>query len=98
METYTWSDWERDGSLNPKVGQPVEERIVIEMRDCVPPLTASHNLVQCGEPWDSDMEVNEMLYTTFKRTAEGWVFCGHCLPDKTENRPGYIDTLYLQDL
>lgn len=96
METYTWNDWERDGSLNPKVGQRVAEQIVREMRNCVYPLTNTPDLMQCGEPWDNDMEVNEMLYTTFKRTEQGWVFCGHCLPGKTEDRPGYIETLYLK--
>lgn len=94
METYTWKDWERDGELNPKIGQPVAEQIVREIGGCVPPIAWSHNLVQCGEPWDNDMEVNEMLYTTFKRTEQGWIYCGHCLPGKTEDRPGYIATLY----
>ena len=89
MKTYTYEDWERDGDLRPMIGQPVEDRVYYSLRDCVPPETSTRDLMQVGEPWDADAEFPGDLYTTFKRTEQGWVYCGHCLSGKTEDRPGY---------
>lgn len=94
METYNYSDWERDGVLNPQIGQPVAEQIVREMRNCVPPLTNMPDLMQTGEIYDHDSKTGKPLYTTFKRTEKGWIYCGNCMAGKTEHRCGYFETLY----
>lgn len=92
MEKYTMQDWSRDGDFSPAIGQLIADDVVKDMRDCVPPLTCSHDLIQVGEPCCSDSELlNESLYTTFKRTAQGWVYCGQCLPEKTEHRKGWLE-------
>lgn len=95
MTTYTMKDWQRDGSLNIALGQPVADDVVNQLIGCVPPAYHSHNLFQVGEAKDNDLlQPDRELYDTFQRSALGWVYCGTCLLGKTEHRKGYIETLY----
>jgi len=95
MTTYTMKDWQRDGSLNIALGQPVADDIVFQLINCVPPAHLGGGLFQVGEAKDNDLEhPSRYLYDTFKMTPDGWVYCGACLLGKTEPRKGYIKTLY----
>lgn len=82
------SDWERDREFSPAIGQEVSEEIYWEMLNCVPPTYNGRNLMQVGEPYSTDKETRKHLYTTFVRNESGkWVYVGHCLYGKTEDRP-----------
>ena len=79
MNTYTYQDWVRDGSFAARTGQPVDETIVRQMADSVPPLTYNHSFLQVGEPADLDWNTFEDLYDTFERQGGQWVYLG-CQP------------------
>lgn len=74
MGIYTMKDWERDGSLRVKEGQLVEESIIEELADCVPPQTYSRGTFQVGEPYDHCN--GKPRYQTFKRRETGWEYVG----------------------
>ena len=80
-------DWQKDGVFSAEVGQAVEESVFYEMLNCVPPAYWQGGVMQVGEPYSTDMETRESLFTTFVRNKDGqWSFVGHCLYGKTENR------------
>lgn len=90
MNIYTMQDWERDKVFYAQVGQMVEDSIVIEMRDSVPPVYWGGGVLQVGDPWGTDKETFKTLFTTFARNEAGaWVFMGHCLYGKTEHRQSW---------
>lgn len=95
MKPYTLKDWEKDGELNPTIGQEVEDAIYWDLLGSVPPAYHGHNLFQAGEAYDIDKDTHEDLYTTLARNEQGnWVYMGHCIlgktEDKTENGYGYM--------
>lgn len=65
-----------------KVGDEVEEAIVDEFANCVPPKIFNTNYVQCGEPYSHELEEKtgryRATYTTFEREDGRWVYRGHC--------------------
>ena len=93
---YTMKDWERDGTFSAEIGELVEEAIIWEFSGCVPPLSFTRDYLQVGEPWGCDATLNALLFTTFERTAQGWVYRGHCLMDRTENRLSYYESKTLK--
>lgn len=80
----TMKDWEAARSFDQaaKPGDLVDEAIVWEFLNCLPPVTNRRNLMQCGEPYshEEDPETGRWraTYATFHRTEEGWVYCGNC--------------------
>ena len=95
MKTYTLKDWERDGELNPTIGQEVEDAIYWDLLNSLPPACNRHNIFQAGEAYDHDWQTLAPLYTTLRRNEQGkWIYCGHCLlgktEDKTEDGFGYM--------
>lgn len=80
----TMKDWEAarsfDRAANP--GDMVEDAIVEQFRNCLPPVTDWSTLMQCGEPYSHEIDPAtgrcRATYTTFNRTDEGWVYCGNC--------------------
>lgn len=68
-----------------EVGSLVEEEIVDYAANCVPPLTFTTGLVQCGEPAESKVEGT--TYATFKRiTKDIWMYCGNCFKGEDTER------------
>ena len=54
----TYADWEAAGSFEEAAspGDYVEERIVDEMRDCLPPAFMSFGFLQTGEPYSHELD------------------------------------------
>lgn len=83
--------WEEAGDFGcvAKPGDYVEESIVLEFLNCVPPATNSCDLVQCGEPYSHMLNLKTQkwsaTYTTFAMDSQGWKYCGHCFLGEKEN-------------
>ena len=90
----TMEDWEAAGSLYKaaKPGDVVEDKIVNSVVDSLPPATLEAHLVQCGEPYchteDPRSRICRPTFLTFKKTREGWVFCGCCFMGETREPAG----------
>ena len=93
----TCSDWEAAGSFekaaNP--GDYVEERIINEMRDCLPPACMNSGFLQMGEPYSHELDPDtgkwKPTFMTFKKDGQHWTYCGNCFykqdtPPKSERR------------
>ena len=81
MKTYTREDWHNDGVLNVQIGQIVDDDIIEQLADCVPPRYYSRGLFQPGEPashevWEEDPRFVIALYDTYERAEEGWRYLG----------------------
>ncbi len=59
-------DWERDGSLSPKVGQIVSADIIEDLANCLPPHKWSNEVFQPGEAYSHDWSTGKALYQTFE--------------------------------
>lgn len=80
----TMKDWEAAESFEKAAspGDLVEEAIVWEFLNCLPPVTNRSHLMQCGEPYSHELDPETKrwrgTFATFHRTHEGWVYCGNC--------------------
>ena len=80
----TMADWQRAGSFEraAKPGDTVEDAVVEEFINCLPPRICTANLVQCGEPHGIAKDPRDgrtkLTYTTFSRGAGLWRYCGYC--------------------
>ena len=95
----TLSDWWGSG-LNLDeflyVGCEVDEALVDEQLNCVPPRSHKAGYIQVGEPYTDALDTrnNEKryrpTYTTFhKKTKDGrtfWIYAGHCFAGDDVNR------------
>lgn len=92
----TYADWEAAGSFekaaNP--GDYVEERIIDEMRDCLPPACMDFGFLQMGEPHSHELDPDtgrwRPTFATFKKGGQHWIYCGNCFyrhdtPPKAES-------------
>lgn len=86
----TYADWEMTGDFSRAVkpGDYVEERIVDEMRDCLPPASMAVGYLQVGESYsyEYDPEKGRLrpTFTTFCMKGGRWMYCGHCFAGKVE--------------
>lgn len=70
-------------SYDRPIGSLVEEDIVMEAANCVPPRNFSNGYIQCGEPHSTKKEGN--TYATFVRVNDNiWEWKGNCLAGKEE--------------
>ena len=71
-----------------EVGDLVEEDIVNELINCLPPRSTRENCTQLGEPYSHEVDADgncKPTFATFKRVAEStWEFCGNCFGGKSE--------------
>jgi hypothetical protein len=79
----TMEDWTDSFSQIATPGDLVEDAIIDEMINCVPPACLRSDCMQCGEPYshreDPDTGKWRATYTTFKRFADGiYEYCGNC--------------------
>lgn len=88
MKTYTIEQWNNDGILSVQIGQAIDNEVYYQLLECVPPTTMRPDLFQVGEPYNHDY-FERPVYSTFRREAVGWVFCGHCLKGQTVPRLVY---------
>lgn len=86
----TMADWSAAGDFEKaaKIGDLIDEEIVEEFVNCVPPTTLRGDLVQVGEPYshcyDPETDRWRASYTTFSKEDGEWVYCGKCFAGKTE--------------
>ena len=73
-----------------KPGSYVEDAIVDNFLNCVPPATHRHNLIQCGEPyssaWDEDSQRYRATYITFSLSGLIWQYAGTCFIGETTHK------------
>lgn len=70
-------------------GDTVDEQIVNDFRDCVPPASMSRGYLQVGEAYDHMVDENGRWRPTFMTFAfkDGvWVYCGCCFRGETVHR------------
>ena len=93
----TYADWEAAGSFEKaaNLGDYVEERIIDEMRDCLPPACMNSGFLQMGEPYSHELDPDtgkwKPTFMTFKKDGQHWTYCGNCFykqdtPPKSERR------------
>ena len=89
-----WTAEEFDYS-KAKVGDYVEQAVVDNAMDCLPPACLRSNCSQMGEPYssryDPDAKVWRNTYATFKRVSGSfpngiWQYCGHCFRGENVER------------
>lgn len=82
--TVTRADWERAGDFDKaaKPGDYVEDCIVDEMRDCLPPASMRHGYLQVGEPYsheyDPEKDCWRPTFGTYVKNGPHWIYCGNC--------------------
>lgn len=74
-----------------QIGNLVEQAVVDDAMDWVPPAYMSAECRQAGEPYsereDPVTKKIRQTYTTFKYVSRGvWRYCGHCFQGETEER------------
>ena len=84
---YNWSYWTYDRPI----GSLVEEEIVDDLMNCLPPLTMRRDCMQTSEPttsrYDEKNDKWRNTYTTFKKVAEGiFEYCGDCFKGENVQR------------
>jgi hypothetical protein len=101
-EVYTQENFDYSTA---QVGDYVEQTIVDEAMDCLPPACMRSDCSQLGEPYShrEDPETGKFraTYVTFKKVAGQWPngiwqYCGHCFRgENTErgNDPAYVKGL-----
>ena len=81
-----------------KVGDYVEQAVVDNAMDCLPPACMSSYCSQMGEPYSHKIDPLtgqlRATYATFKRVNKNiWQYCGHCFRAENEERgiePPYV--------
>lgn len=77
-----------------KVGDYVEQAVVDDAMDCLPPACMTSECAQMGEPYShrEDPETGKWraTYATFKRVTSGmdgiWQYCGNCFRGENVER------------
>ena len=74
-----------------RAGDLVEDAVVDDAMDCVPPAWMSGACRQMGEPYSERMDPltgkYRPTYATFRRISKGvWQYCGHCFQGETVER------------
>jgi hypothetical protein len=90
MTTKTKAGWTESGLyLNHylQLGDVVDEALADYFLCVLPPACHRSNLIQIGEPYS--VVAGRFTYPTIEKTADGWVYRGHCYKgeniDRTEN-------------
>lgn len=88
-------DWLYFDALVP--GDLIEEEVINELMDVVPPVSMSAGYLQVGEPYATKIldGVERNVYSTYRKVAEEtWKYCGVCFcGEKTER--GTFPNYYL---
>ena len=83
-------DWTGNFSDIASPGDLVDEEIVDEMINCIPPACMKSSCTQCGEPYSHKEDENgkwRATYATFKEVTKGiYEYCGHCFRGENVER------------
>ena len=85
---HTREDWKTDLNNDFFVGAIVDQEIVDECMNVLPPRTMKSGLIQMGEPYSHEYDKSGKLWATwatFAMTGKGWVFCGNCFAGEVNN-------------
>ncbi|MEG1564872.1 MAG: hypothetical protein RR365_14285 [Bacteroides sp.] len=94
--TITRADWAEAGDFNKcaKPGDWVEEDIVEEFRNCLPPINMRAGYLQVGEPYSHDYDPEKdrwrPTFGTFIKRGEHWTYCGNCFAGAITEPPKTI--------
>jgi hypothetical protein len=97
----TLSGW-RESGLNLSdylaVGDEVDEALVEEQMNCVPPHRHRSDYLQVGEPYCDAYDENfncSTAYTTFRKKTDNnrscWIYAGHCFTGEVTDQAGERD-------
>lgn len=92
----TYADWEAAGDFAKaaRPGDYVEERIVDDMRDVLPPAKMERGFLQVGEPYSHEFDPEtghwRGTFPTFVKEGQNWKYCGNCFIGKTTPPPAPI--------
>ena len=94
MGFISWYDFnEQDASVTMpelfKIGSFVDERIISNFRDVIPPIYEGQNIFQLGEPYCHAEDENNKFrpcFLTFSLEDKGWMFRGACFYQSVINR------------
>lgn len=92
----TYADWEAAGDFSKaaRPGDYVEERIVDDMRDVLPPAKMERGFLQVGEPYSHEFDPEtghwRGTFPTFVKEGQNWKYCGNCFIGKTTPPPAPI--------
>ena len=79
------------GTASLEVGDLVEEDIVEDLMNCLPPACYRKDCAQCGEPVSTKRDEYGKIrhtYSTFKKVAENtWEYCGNCFRGENKQYP-----------
>lgn len=83
-DVYTMANWRHDRNLdNLKPGTRVEDDIVEQLRNGMPPKTDGMGVFQTGEPYSHFK--GQPTYMTFTRNGDStWTYVGLCLAGQTK--------------
>lgn len=96
MKHITMEDWKNGGSFC-KIAEPgdtVDDDVIEEFRNVLPPLINRKSYLQCGEPvsysFDYIREKYRQTFITFSRDAAvgSWLYHGTCFSGEMEHREG----------
>ena len=80
--------------LAARPGDYVEERIVDDMRDVLPPAKMERGFLQVGEPYSHEFDPEtghwRGTFPTFVKEGQNWKYCGNCFIGKTTPPPAPI--------
>lgn len=87
---HTREMWYQDG-FKPPIGSYVDEQIVEDLIDALPPTTMTFRFVQSGEAagvrYDHEKEMWRNTYITYVKIAEGiWEYRGDCFENEYKMR------------
>lgn len=87
------ADWQNSGLRTFEEyflpGDTVTEDLVDYFTNIMPPQTMWNNLVQAGEPYSHERDVNGMpraTFLTFSKQDGQWYFAGYCFSKETKNQ------------
>lgn len=93
---YTQEDWAKDGSLNPKIGQYIDEDVFYELLGAMPPTTYKRNCFQPGEAYSH--QNGKALYMTFVNENGLWKYVGLCFEgDNTPRVEGWDENYFTEN-
>lgn len=96
-KVYTMEQWakdgslDKDGSINIEVGQEVDNEVVQDLINSLPPTFYGKGIFQPGEAFCVDaVNPGSCLYLTFTHDGEAgnWIYRGLCLYGHTTPREG----------
>ena len=99
VNTKNMNDWHKSNFSSfddfCKPGDIVDQDIVDEFVNSLPPITYYEEFVQAGEPYSHELDIEDnkykATYTTFEKEEGHWIYRGNCFKGKK------IDPKYMYD-